>query len=109
MLDEEGELLQVVALRLPAQSSRLHDAYAALVEGLCAELADWVGGWAPELLPPTPAPSRCSGSTRLLGKRATAMLFHAEGVAVPDEDYVREWTLTLALRIEAALEVRPGP
>ena len=47
------------------------------------------------------------GVDALLGKRATAMLFHAEGVAVPDEDYVREWTVTLALRIEAALGIHP--
>jgi len=107
VIDAEGQLLQIAARTPTDRSGRLDDAYAALVDGLYTELADWVGGWAPGLPASDARGIAVLGVDALLGKRATAMLFHAEGVAVPDEDYVREWTVTLALRIEAALGIHP--
>jgi AcrR family transcriptional regulator len=109
VIDAESQLLQIAARSPTDRSGRLDDAYAALVAGLYTELADWVGGWVPGLPASDARAIAVLGVDALLGKRATAMFFHAEGVAIPDEDYVREWTITLALRIEAALGTHPGP
>ena len=102
VIDAEGQLLRIAARTPTNRSARLDDAYAALVDGLYTELADWISGWAPELSAAEARGIAVLGVDALLGKRATAMLFHAEGLAVPDEAYVREWTATLGRRIEAA-------
>lgn len=46
VLDEETQLLQITARTPPEQPPRLNNAYAALIGGLYAEVADWVNGWA---------------------------------------------------------------
>lgn len=48
VLDEETQLLQIAARTTPEQCPRLHNAYAALIEDLYAEVADWTKGWAPK-------------------------------------------------------------
>jgi hypothetical protein len=49
VIDQELELLQI-ATRTPAGlSDRLDTAYAALVDGLTAELAGWIAAWGPTL------------------------------------------------------------
>ncbi|MEW5810701.1 MAG: helix-turn-helix domain-containing protein [Actinomycetota bacterium] len=99
VLDEESQLLQIAA-RTPAnRSSRLDDAYAALIDGLYAELADWIGGWAPELGAADRRAVAVVGINALLGKRATAMFFDADAVTLPDDQYLAEWTTMLARRI----------
>src|SRR5271163_4086955 len=49
VVDEEIQLLQIAARTPAGQSARLDTAHAALVEGLNAELADWIAAWAPTL------------------------------------------------------------
>src|SRR5882757_9190967 len=90
VIDEESQLLQI-AVRTPTnRSSRLDDAYAALIDGLYTELADWIGGWAPDLGAADRRTIAVVGVNGLLGKRATAMFFHAEAIATPDDQYIAE-------------------
>lgn len=101
VLDEETQLLRAAA-RTPAdQAARLGDAYAALVDGLCAELTDWIQGWAPAAGREDAAIISTVGVNALLGKRATGGLFHAPGLETPDDRYLAEWTAMLAGRIES--------
>jgi AcrR family transcriptional regulator len=100
VVDQESQLLRIAARTPTNRTPSLDDAYAALVDGLYAELADWIHGWAPNLTDTEARAIAALGVDALLGKRATAMLFHAEASTIPDEDYVAEWTRTLALRIE---------
>jgi AcrR family transcriptional regulator len=102
VLDEESQLLQIVARTPTDQSSRLNDAYAALIDGLYTELADWIHGWRAELDDAEARTIAVLGVNALLGKRVTQMLFHAPSMNTPDEQYVSEWTATLALRIQAS-------
>lgn len=102
VIDEETQLLQIAARTPTNRSSRLDDAYAALIDGLYTELADWIGGWAPELGATECRTVAVVGVNALLGKRATAMLFHAEAVNAPDDQYLAEWTAMLARRITTA-------
>jgi AcrR family transcriptional regulator len=101
VLDEETQLLQIAA-RTPAdQSLRLSNAYAALLDGLYAELADWITGWAPKTSQQDAKAIAAIGVNALLGKRATSTVFHAPGADIPDEQYIAEWTAVLARRIES--------
>jgi AcrR family transcriptional regulator len=102
VIDEESQLLQIVARTPTDQSSRLNDAYAALVDGLYTELTDWIHGWTPGLDDAQARTIAMVGVNALLGKRITQMLFHAPSMNTPDEQYVTEWTATLAYRIQAA-------
>jgi AcrR family transcriptional regulator len=100
VVDEEIELLQIAARTPAGQSTRLDTAYAALVEGLNAELADWISAWAPNL----PETGRCAlaalGVNGILGARFATTLFHQPAATVPDDQYLAEWTAVLATRIE---------
>jgi AcrR family transcriptional regulator len=100
VLDEESQLLQIAARTPTERSARLDDAYAALVEGLCTELADWLTGWVPKISEECAATIAAVGVNALLGKRATRTLFHAAGADIPDERYIPEWTALLAARIQ---------
>ncbi|WP_304114839.1 TetR/AcrR family transcriptional regulator [Mycolicibacterium bacteremicum] len=101
VIDEESQLLQIAARTPTNRSSRLDDAYAALIDGLYTELADWIGGWAPELSPAECRTIAVIAVNSLLGKRATALLFHADAINMPDDHYLAEWTTMLAQRITA--------
>ncbi|MGH3971060.1 MAG: TetR/AcrR family transcriptional regulator [Mycobacterium sp.] len=101
VLDEETQLLQI-ASRIPSgQSARLTDAYAALFDGLYAELADWVTGWIPTISRQDAVAIAAVGVNALHGKRATSTVFHEPRAAMPDEQYIAEWTAMLASRIES--------
>jgi len=99
IIDEETQLLQIAARTPTKRSAHLDDAYAALVDGLYAELADWLKGWAPNISQEDSAAIGAVGVNALLGKRATRTLFHAPGADLPDEQYIRQWTAMLAGRI----------
>ncbi|HWF29712.1 MAG TPA: helix-turn-helix domain-containing protein [Mycobacterium sp.] len=100
VLDRESEFLQVAA-RTPAdQSTRLNNAYAALVDGLYSELADWIKGCAPKIKDPDAKRVAVIGINSLLGKRATRIVFHSPEVDTSDEEFVSDWTAMLADRIE---------
>ena len=100
VLDEESQLLQIAARTPTERSARLDDAYAALVDGLCTELADWLTGWAPNISHDDAATIAAVGVNALLGKRATRTLFHTTGADISDDRYIPEWTAMLAGRIQ---------
>lgn len=102
VLDSEGEFLQVVARAPAQQSTRINDAYAALVDGLYSELADWIKGCAPRLNDSEANRISIVGINALLGKRATTIVFRTPEVDTPDEEFVTDWTAMLAGRIESA-------
>jgi AcrR family transcriptional regulator len=107
VLDDESQLLQISS-RVPSDlSGRLNDAYAALFDGLNAELADWVRGWAPGVGKRDAAAIGAIGVNALLGQRATRALFRAPGAGITDERYIAEWTAMLANRIQSLREGEP--
>lgn len=108
VLDRESEFLQVAA-RTPAEdSTRVQDAYAALVEGLYSELADWLAACAPDLASADGRRVAAFGVNALLGKRVSHIVFRTAQVDTPDEEYVAEWTAMLAQRIESLRQNRRG-
>jgi AcrR family transcriptional regulator len=100
VLDEETQLLQIAARTPPDQSPRLNDAYAALIEGLYAEVAGWIKGWAPKIGEQDAAAIAAVGVDALLGKRAASTVFRASATDLQDEHYIAEWTTMLAGRVE---------
>ncbi|HEX7323269.1 MAG TPA: TetR/AcrR family transcriptional regulator [Mycobacterium sp.] len=101
VLDEETQLLQI-ASRIPSGSSaRLNDAYAALFDGLYAELADWVRGTVSGITEQAATTIGTVAVNALLGRRATSTLFRTPVTGIPDERYLAEWTAMLANRIDA--------
>lgn len=101
VVDEEIELLQIAARTPAGRSPRLDTAHAALVDGLNAELADWIGAWAPTLSQQDCAILSALGVNGILGARFATSLFHQREKSVPDDRYLSEWTALLATRIEA--------
>jgi AcrR family transcriptional regulator len=101
VLEEESQLLLIASRVPPNLSVRLDDAYAALFDGLYAELADWVTGWVPGISHESAAAIGAVGVNALHGKRVTQTLFHAPGAGISDEHYIAEWTAMLANRIES--------
>jgi AcrR family transcriptional regulator len=102
VVDEEIELLQIAARTPTGRSSRLDTAYAALVDGLNAELAEWVSAWASELPAQRVKVLAAVGINGILGARFATSLFHDSTARVSDEDYLGEWTAMLAARVQAA-------
>ncbi|WP_286135182.1 TetR/AcrR family transcriptional regulator [Mycobacterium sp. UM_Kg1] len=106
VLDEETQLLQIAARTPAGQSARVAAAYAALVDGLCAELADWIAGWAPQLAAADAHRIAVVAVNALLGNRAGRMLYRGVGTQPgdeqpDDEEYLAEWTTLLGARIRA--------
>ena len=101
VLDEEAQLLQIAARTPPDQSPRLNNAYAALVDGLSAEVADWIKGWAPTISKHDATAIAAVGVDALLGRRATQAVFRAPAMDMQDEDFIAAWTAMLAGRVEA--------
>jgi AcrR family transcriptional regulator len=101
VVDEEIELLQIAARTPAGRSTRLDTAYTALVEGLNAELAEWVTAWAPTLPEQECAVLAAVGVNSILGTRFATSLFRQAGSHISDDRYLTEWTALLATRIEA--------
>jgi AcrR family transcriptional regulator len=101
VLDEETQLLQIAARTPPDQSPRLNNAYAALVDGLYAEVADWIKGWVPKISDRSAKAIAAVAVDALLGKRATSTVFRIPAADIHDEQYIAEWTAMLAGRVEA--------
>jgi AcrR family transcriptional regulator len=97
---EEIELLQIAARTPAGQSARLDTAYAALVDGLNAELADWLTAWAPRLSKQARAVLAAVAVNGILGARFATSLFHQTEPRIADDRYLTEWTALLATRIE---------
>src|ERR1700744_6425472 len=105
VVDEEMQLLQIAARTPAGQSDRLETAYAALVDGLHAELADWIGAWAPTLSTHDGAVLAALGVNSILGARFITNLLHQAKPRIADDHYLAEWTSLLAPRLQ---EVRGG-
>lgn len=101
VVDEELELLQVAARTPAGRSPRLDTAYAALVDGLNAELGEWISAWAPERSPQQVKVLAALGINSILGARLETRLFGQLEARVSDEEYLAEWTATLAARVRA--------
>lgn len=101
VLDEETQLLQIAARTPPDQSPRLNNAYAALIDGLSAEVADWIKGWAPKTGKHDATAIAAVGVDALLGRRATHAVFRMPAMDMQDEDFIAAWTAMLAGRVEA--------
>jgi AcrR family transcriptional regulator len=101
VLDEETQLLQIAARTPPDRSPRLNNAYAALIEGLYAEVADWIKGWAPKINDQDANTIAAIGVDALLGKRSTRTVFRVPATDTQDERYIAEWTTMLACRVDA--------
>jgi AcrR family transcriptional regulator len=101
VLDEETQLLQIAARTPPQQSERLNDAYAALVDSLYTEVADWITGWAPKTSTRDAKTVAAIAVDALLGKQATSTVLRAPEDDMHDERYIAEWTAMLAGRVEA--------
>jgi AcrR family transcriptional regulator len=100
VLDEEAQLLQIAARTPPEQCPRLHTAYAALIGGLNAEVADWIKGWATNLGDDAARAVAAIAVDALLGRRASGVVFRSPATPIEDEGYIAEWTAMLASRIE---------
>ena len=100
VIDQELELLQIAARTPAGLSPRLDTAYAALIDGLCAELADWITAWAPRFGKQQCAVLASLGVNGLLGARFATGLFRASQQRIPDDRYLAEWTTVLAGRID---------
>jgi AcrR family transcriptional regulator len=100
VVDEEMQLLQIAARTPAGQSDRLDTAYAALVDGLHAELADWITAWAPTLSKGDGAVLAALGVNGILGARFATSLFHQATPRIADDRYLVEWTSLLATRLE---------
>lgn len=106
VLDDESQLLQVTVRTPPAQSTRLRDAYAALVGSLYNEVNDWVRSWAPGLDESTACNISVVAVDALVGRRIAQVLFHAAETHTSDVQYLTEWTALLAGRVrESQAEV----
>jgi AcrR family transcriptional regulator len=102
VLDQESELLQVTARSSPTASSRLTEAYAAFIDSLYSQLADWITVCAPKLEAGDAKRLAVVGINALVGKRATRIVFGAPAVDTPDDEYIADWTAMLAGRIQSA-------
>lgn len=103
VVDEEIELLQIAARTPAGRSSRLDTAYAALLDGLNAELAEWITAWAPALPQQEGAVLAAVAVNSILGARFATSLFRQPEARTPDDRYLAEWTVLLATRIESFL------
>ena len=100
-MDEEIQLLQIAARTPAGHSARLESAYAALIDGLHAELAEGIATWAPALAKDDRAVLAALGVNGILGACFATSLFHQPTARVPDDRYLTQWTALLATRIEA--------
>lgn len=101
VIDEETELLQIAARTPAGRSPRLDTAYAALVDGLIAELAEWITAWAPTMPEKNTRVLATLGVNSILGLRFATSLFRESAGQLPEESYLSEWTAVLATRIES--------
>jgi hypothetical protein len=93
--------VQITARTSAGRSARLDTAYAALVDTLNTELAEWITVWAPAMTQQQATVLAALGINGILGARFATNLFHQSEAQVPDDHYLAEWTEVLAGRIQA--------
>ncbi|MEE3751897.1 TetR/AcrR family transcriptional regulator [Mycobacterium intracellulare] len=101
VIDEEIQLLQIAARTPAGQSARLDTAYAALIDGLNVELAEWIIIWVPKLTPHQRKVLAALGINSILGTRVATTLFHQPEARIPDDQYLSEWTAVFTDRIRS--------
>lgn len=101
VIDQESELLQIAARTPTGLSERLDTAYAALVDGLTAELAGWIYSWKPAFTEPECATLAAVGVNSLLGMRFTTKIFRRDDTTLDDSVYLTEWTTVLNSRLQS--------
>jgi AcrR family transcriptional regulator len=99
IVDEEIELLQIAARTSAGRSARLDTAYAALIDTLNSELAEWITAWAPAITQQQATILAALGVNGILGARFATTLFHQPESRISDDHYLAEWTEVLAARI----------
>ncbi|PJE18573.1 MAG: TetR family transcriptional regulator [Mycobacterium sp.] len=100
VIDDEIELLQIAARTPAGRSARLDTAYAALIDGLNTELAEWISTWKPQLHQQDRVTLATLGVNGILGTRFTTGLIHWVETNIPDDRYLAEWTAVIATRLE---------
>ena len=99
VIDQESELLQIAARTPAGLSEHLDTAYAALVDGLAAELAGWIESWNPKLRKSQRDILAALAVNSLLGSRFATNLFRRNDKSITDADDLAEWTTLRAMRI----------
>lgn len=99
VIDQESELLQIAARTPAGLSEHLDTAYAALVDGLTAELAGWIESWSPDLRGSERDILAALAVNSLLGARFATNLFRRNDRRIADADYLAEWTNLLVMRV----------
>lgn len=102
VIDDEIELLQIAARTPTGRSDRLDTAYAALVDGINAELGDWIAAWAPTMAAQDRDVVTTLAINALLGSRLVTGLFSQSAPRIPDDRYLAEWTALVVNRIQAS-------
>ncbi len=100
VIDQEIDLVQIAARTPTGRSAHLDAAYAALIDGLKAELIDWITAWAPTLTREQSEVLAALALNSILGARLETGLFNQPQSHISDSDYLTEWTTLLATRIE---------
>lgn len=100
VLDDERQMMQIIARTPSDRSDRLSTSYAALMDGLIAEMADWIAAWAPSMDDQQLKTVAAVAVNALVGHRTAVTYFRASHAALSDQDYIAEWTAQLANRIE---------
>lgn len=101
VIDQESELLQIAARTPAGLSEHLDTAYAALIDGLCDELNGWISAWAPQVSRSQAKILAFLGVNSLLGERLAANHFRRQSTPASDGEYLKEWTATLAARVQS--------
>ncbi|CDO90992.1 hypothetical protein AWC29_14715 [Mycobacterium triplex] len=81
-------------------SNSTTSAYAALVDTLNTELAEWITAWAPATTQEQAKVLAAIGVNGILGARFATRLFHQSQAQVADDQYLAEWTEVLGARIQ---------
>ncbi|WP_343232121.1 helix-turn-helix domain-containing protein [Mycolicibacterium sp. CBMA 361] len=101
VIDEEQQFLTIAANGPGSQSPRLTTAYAALLHGLHADLAELTSNWGPNIPADEVEAISVVGINALLGNRVSILL-GAHKQSISDDRFLAEWTKMLSCRIEMA-------
>lgn len=98
VIDDETELLHIAVRTTAQRSSKLTQAYTALINGIETELAEWISTWAPNSTPEQARTIATLGISGLLGHRLGYALVPEH--AITDDQYLSEWTTSLNVRVQ---------